>query len=290
VLNYGGRYEHYDYLEREALFSPKLAVTITPFFDTRITAAVAQQMLAPGAEEFLPPPARGIWLPPQRTFAAATPDRFRVERARSFDVGVEREFADTYVIGVRRFYQSVDDQLVTIFGIREAGANLGHYVVGSAGSMEADGWSVRVSSPAELRIRGTVDYSMTRASWPGSPEAELVAARAPSVRRLGSEEFHDVTTSFETDIPETGTRVFVLYRINTAFASPEPDAVRPGLDARFDVQVNQGLPFLPFRSQWEVLVGVRNLFREPGTEASVYDELLVVRPPKRIVGGLMVRF
>jgi hypothetical protein len=293
ALDYGGRYEHYDYLEREALFSPRVAVTITTLADTRVTAAVAQQMLAPGAEEFLPPPARGIWLPPQRTFAPATIDGFRVERARSLEVGLEREFADTYVIGVRRFYQSVDDQLVTVFGVRQAGgpgSDLGHYVVGSVGSLEADGWAVRLSSPTEKRVRGAVDYSVTRASWPGSPEGELVSVWAPSVRRLGAEEFHDVTTSFETDIPETATRVFVLYRINTAFARPEPDAVRPGLDARFDLQVNQALPFLPFGSQWEVLVGIRNLFHEPGSGGSAYDELLVVRPPKRIVGGLMVKF
>jgi hypothetical protein len=39
-----------------------------------------------------------------------------------------------------------------------------------------------------------------------------------------------------------------------------------------------------------MLVAVRNLFREEALEASVYDELLVMRPPKRIVGGVTVRF
>ena len=43
-------------------------------------------------------------------------------------------------------------------------------------------------------------------------------------------------------------------------------------------------------TEWEMLVAVRNLFREGALDASVYDELLVVRPPKRIVGGLTVRF
>jgi len=57
------------------------------------------------------------------------------------------------------------------------------------------------------------------------------------------------------------------------------------------VQVNQALPFLNFvTTEWEMLVAVRNLFRDPVSDGSVYDELLVVRPPKRIVGGLMVRF
>jgi hypothetical protein len=37
-------------------------------------------------------------------------------------------------------------------------------------------------------------------------------------------------------------------------------------------------------------VAVRNLFYEATPGASVYDEILVLRPPKRIVGGLTVRF
>ena len=89
----------------------------------------------------------------------------------------------------------------------------------------------------------------------------------------------------------TATRVVVLYKLNNAFASRRPRARRAGFDARFDLQVNQALPFMNFRtSQWEMLVGVRNLFHESLANASAYDELLVVRPPKRIVGGLTVKF
>ena len=48
---------------------------------------------------------------------------------------------------------------------------------------------------------------------------------------------------------------------------------------------------MPFGStRWEVLVGVRNLFRDPQGRRSVYDELLVVRPPKRVIGGVLVKF
>jgi hypothetical protein len=35
---------------------------------------------------------------------------------------------------------------------------------------------------------------------------------------------------------------------------------------------------------------VRNLFRADLIDSSVYDELLVVRPPKRVVGGVTVKF
>jgi hypothetical protein len=84
--------------------------------------------------------------------------------------------------------------------------------------------------------------------------------------------------------------VYAAYRLSTGFASPAAEADDAELDARFDVQVSQRLPFLAFtNAQWEVLFAVRNLFREFDAGA-FYDELLVVRPPKRIVGGLLVRF
>ena len=58
------------------------------------------------------------------------------------------------------------------------------------------------------------------------------------------------------------------------------------------MQVNQALPFMPFSStaRWEVLVGLRNLFRDPNDAGSIYDELLVVRPPKRVIGGVLDPF
>jgi hypothetical protein len=54
--------------------------------------------------------------------------------------------------------------------------------------------------------------------------------------------------------------------------------------------MNQALPVGFAGTRWELLVGVRNLFRDPTDPASVYDELLVVKPPLRLVGGFLVRF
>ena len=57
------------------------------------------------------------------------------------------------------------------------------------------------------------------------------------------------------------------------------------------MQVRQSLPFMDFsNAKWEMLVAVRNFFRETASDQSIYDELLVVRPPKRIVGGLTLKF
>jgi hypothetical protein len=60
---------------------------------------------------------------------------------------------------------------------------------------------------------------------------------------------------------------------------------------RFNVQVNQGLPFLQvMNANWEMVVAVTNLFRDDIGDSSVYDQLFVVDPPKRVLGGVTMRF
>jgi hypothetical protein len=272
--------------------SPRIGVTLTPARHTHVTANVAQRMIAPGAEEFLAPATVGPWLPPERTFAPLEGEDLRVERVRFLDLGVNHEFDGTYVLGVRRFQQRVDRQLTTLFGLPVNGGpqSPGHYFVASAGGVDAEGWGVSISTTPRQHVRGSVDYSITRARWVSRGDMAAIAVWAPTAIRPHQEDIHDVTTSLETELPQTSTRVFVLYKLNSAFAHNDP--TRPSFDYRFDVQVNQALPFMPFSdtARWEVLVGLRNLFRDPNDPGSVYDELLVVRPPKRVIGGFLIRF
>lgn len=288
-LDYGARYAHYDYIQDGSQLSPRLGFTIQPIAGTRLTALVTQRMVVPGAEEFLPRAITGPALPPERTFAPFDGADLRVERARGLDVLLEHQFGDAYVIGIRRFHQRVDDQLATMFRVAPEGSpeSVGHYYVGTAGSFDATGWGVRVSTPPSQRLRGAFDYSVARAEWTSRNAA--LGSLAPALLRPESEDIHDITTTLETDIPETATRFYVLYRVNTAFTR-STNLSRAGMDGRFDVQVNQALPFGVAGTQWEVLVGLRNLFRDANDPASIYDELLVVRPPKRIIGGFLVRF
>jgi hypothetical protein len=163
--------------------------------------------------------------------------------------------------------------------------------VANAGGLDAEGWGVRLQSAPSQRVRGSVDYSVTRAEWVSRGDMAAIAVWAPSAIRPRTEDVHDLTTSIETDVPHTATRVFLLYKINNAFARGG-DPTQTAVDYRFDVQVNQALPFMPFSSaaRWEVLVGLRNLFRDANNAGSIYDELLVVRPPKRVIGGVLIRF
>jgi hypothetical protein len=289
VLDYGARYARYGYLEDRGFMSPRFGFTVEPYKGTRFSTVVVQRMVAPGAEEFLPRAITGPALPPERTFAPFFGQEMRAERARLVDLQVEHDFDGAYVFAVRRFYQNVEDQLVTMFRVAPVGEprTVGHYFVANVGGFDASGWAFRMSSPPASRVRASVDYAVTKARWLSNDEA--IAVAAPALLRTETENVHDITTSVQADIAETATRFYVVYRISSAFTRSDP-ASRPGFDSRFDVQVNQALPFGVAGTKWEVLVGLRNLFRDPNEPASVYDELLVVRPPKRVVGGFLVRF
>ena len=290
-LAFGGQYATYGYIEENALFNPRLGFTVTPAEGTRVTVVASQEHVAPGAQEFLPPAHSELWLPPERTFAALSGGDLRPERTRHLDVSVEHDLTEHYVIGVRRFYQDVSDQMSTLFGVDAIGlAPTGHYDVARAGEVSSHGWVLTLRRDLGDRVTGWVDYTLAEAEWLQAGADPALATAAPGAIRPAHERFHDISGVIETEIPETDTRVSVRGRVSTAFARADLDEPI-GVDARFDVRVNQALPFSPFDgSRWEVLIAVRSLFFEPRDVASLFDELLVARSPRQVVGGLVVHF
>jgi len=293
-VGYGAKYARYDYLEDRGLWSPRASVAIRPSSGDSLTfrATASHREVAPGAEEFLPP-SIGPWLPPQRTFAHVSHGAFRPERHDQMEVAVERTWPGSILVGVRAFRQRVQDQVVTLFGIAIADvpASVGHYEVGSAGDYDATGWGVSVSRVVGEHVRAAVDYTQANAEWRRwSSDHEVLGAKALSVLRR-DDRVHDVTATVESIVTPTDTRLFVLYKVSTALDTTGSLGSVAGANTRFDVQVNQSLPFLNFSSaRWEMLVAVSNLFKEDWAETSVYDELFVIRPPKRVLGGVTVRF
>jgi len=293
AVGYGATYARYDYMEGPAQFSPALSATFSLTPSWRLRASASRWLSAPGAEEFIPPTS-AEYLPPQRTFSPLSKDGMRTQELQNYEFAVERVMNGA-TIAVRGFEQHIDDQTVTVFGLRRGdAASLGHYYVGAAGDANVRGVGVTFTHALAENIRGSVDYSLATANWTdrAAPDEYAVLTRwIPSAVRPASERIHDVTTSLETEIPYSATRVVVLYKLNNAFAAPDLTSATPAFGARFDLQVNQSLPFMNFRaSRWEMLVGVRNLFHESLANSSAYDELLVVRPPKRLVGGLTIKF
>jgi hypothetical protein len=298
TLTYGGRFAHYDYLENGTLLSPRAAITLSPVDHFRVSGLVSRRALAPGAEEFMPRMDSAVWLPPQRTFSSLT-GPFEAEHTNHVEVEVERDLAAA-TVSVRAFRQHVSDQLVTVFGLDMPGspsASLGHYLIGNAGDFDATGLCAGFRTAVAGRVHGSVEYAISRARWANPDDLGVALLMMPAMSRTEPDHIHDLSTTVETDVPETATRVLVVYRLSNAFARPltGPDSA-PGdsssnVDTRFDVQVHQSLPFLDFGSaKWEALVAVRNFFRDAAVDSSVYDELLVVRPPKRVVGGITLKF
>jgi hypothetical protein len=272
-----------------------VAVTIAPVRGStfRLHGSASRREVAPGAEEFLPP-STGLWLPPERTFSSLTPyGSLSAERIDHVEISAERQWVGDFCIGLRAFRENVDDQIVTMFGAvpNRREANISHYYVASAGDFDAVGWGLSISRNVGEGVRASIDYTQTDSDWVGaSPERARITRVSASAARTASERIHDLTASVESDVAPTATRILVVYKINSAFASPDqtPNGTP---SARFNVQVNQALPFLNFaNAHWEMLVAVRNLFSDDFQNGSVYDELLVIRPPKRVMGGLTVRF
>jgi hypothetical protein len=296
TLEYGVQYARYDYLEGRGLVSPRAELTIKPAPRLRLNALATRSALAPGAEEFLAPSSATIWLPPQRTFSSlSTSHLFEAERTTHAELGIEADLGRS-TIGARAFRQRVNDQLVTIFGADVPGqpaASLGHYFVGNSGDANAIGYAATFRAAVADRVHGSLEYATADAQLSGPADLAYLILWAPSAAKRASERIHDLTVSVETAVPETATRILVLYRVGNGFAGPARDLVadRSMVDSRFDVQVHQSLPFMNFSSaRWEMLVAVRNFFREDGREQSVYDERLVIHPPKRVVGGVSLRF
>ena len=295
-VGYGAELARYGYLEDGRLFSPRADVTISPITGTRVRASASRNRIAPGGEQFLPP-LEGAWLPPERTYTSLSGlENLQAESVRHVEVGVEHEIGERSVVGLRRFSQEVDDQLMALFApgayapLDPLPASGGHYYLAGAGRVDVDGWGVTFDHELEERLRGSIDYRLVRSEWTGS--GPLYGAGGVAQRLRGNMDyFQDVAATLRAEIPETSTRVVARCRFSTAFARLTADGMRSGLDTRFDVQVTQTLPFAPLEgSSWELLVALRSLFHEPSLGASIYDELLVVDPPTQLVGGLVVHF
>lgn len=294
----GIRADRYDYVSQRNFFSPRLGVRVAVLPRTYLTARGSSAVVAPGMDAFLPPTTSGPWLPPDRTFASLVPGAaLTPERVHQFEVGAMREFgpiSHTRTLSAQWFYEHTDNQLSTLFGL-DASRGVGHYYVATAGDVTLQGVRVGASGWFTSRVEASVNYSLGHATWVYGPQAQAIANVSPSGLRPMHERLHDVTSTLRARIPETDTSIQVAYRVNSAFSRPDAHGIEPMFDGRFDVQLRQALPYQPIRGgKIEVLVSMNNLFRDPADAGafggSFYDELLSVRAPRRVLGGVQVRF
>ncbi len=173
TFEYGGRYAHYDYLEERALLQPARQR------DRRAAARYPRPRRASRSVGSRPAPKnscrrarrdRGCRRSARsrRSAGRAMLDAFRVERARSLDIAIEREFDGAYVFGVRRFYQTRRRSARhAVRPERAAGAALGRALLrrerrcGRRRTGGRSGWAPLSTG----RVRGSLEYSRTSAHW-----------------------------------------------------------------------------------------------------------------------------
>ena len=294
-VTYGLRVDRYDYLNDTDLTSGRLGVRITLLPGTTLTASASQRMIAPGGDEFLPPPTEGVWIPPERTFSTLVPgSTMNAEQVRRYEVEMARAIGPSSLgasIAVRRFRENTNSQIATVFGTCKSVDDAGHYFVSTPGDIDLDGWTFHLSGHPVPRVSGTVEYSVTDAHRRLDNEAFTLARVVPSMLRQNRERLHDLMASVDATLPETSTHVSLVMRLNNGYSRIGRTSRVPMADGRFDFEVRQALPFEPVRGgRVEVMLAVRNLFKDLSEAASIYDELLTVAPPVRIMGGIQMKF
>ncbi len=180
------------------------------------------------------------------------------------------------------FQENANDQLVRTFLEEEMGGGAGHFLVANLGNFRTRGVGVALAQTLGP-MEGSVGYTFGQVFGPAVAET---MDSAP--------EIHDVTTTVGTSFDSTQTRLQATYRLiyHPGLTPAVPSsASRSNVDSRFSVQVFQLLPFVEWNgTQWELMVAVRNLFYDDIERASILDELSVVDAPRRVLGGVTVRF
>ena len=291
-FDYGGRYARYDYLSDPGQFSPHASLTLEPRKGTRLTTSSRRRC-------WLRVP-RSSWRPALQAPGFRPSGRFRRSpevSCRSNGRGLSTCFWNTssrtptwLACAASSRPLATSQSQFSESTRRLARRSVGHYYVASAGDVDADGWGFRFGTAPDKRVRTSVEYSIVRGDW--ESRGDLGGARpwVASLARPELESIHDLTASFATDIPVTATRVFVLYKVNTGFARARTHLTDAGTDGRFDVQLNQALPFGLGSTNgrcWSAsgTCSAIRMSRHRSTTSSSSSVL-----PKRVVGGFLVRF
>jgi len=273
----GLRQTYVGFVQDRNHIDPSLGLELKPLRSTRFFATAEQRTLVPGGDLLT---LSTLATAPAIVYAAL-PSDLRAERMVRFELGADRSFGGT-LLGVRLFEEESADRLVNAFFEHDSLRKLRIFNAGAAG---VHGASVDMTREFGRSLRGSLAYSFGRIQR-DTPLA-FASARFPS-GFSGDGEFHDIVGRVEARMDPTDTRLVAYYRLNVMRARGEESRLR---NSRFDVQVSQGLPFISAltRADWELLVAVRNLFYE-AADAGILDELAVVDPPTRVIGGISVRF
>jgi len=307
-LGAGLTYHHYSYLDRNGYAAPRLdvAVVLDDASDTLLRGLFDYRVLAPGGED-LGLLARMV----SADFMSSAdlgPRDLTAETTIRYQMSVERSLGDRGAVELRVFQEDVSDPLLKAYLKGPAGAagnaaGPGHYLVTNQGDLRARGVGMVVTRDFG-DVAGSVGYRFG--------VARALAEDVGAFESGHNRNIHDFTTSVRTEIEQTRTRVLAVCRLSVhpsmapslvglagpvgmpgapELATTGVDPDRTDLDARFNVQIHQVLPFIGWNStEWEFVLAVRNLFYEDLEAISLIDEMSVVDSPARVMGGVKVQF
>jgi hypothetical protein len=283
AVTFGGRFSYIGFLRESNPVDPSLHIEFTPDQDSRLFVSVSSHTVVPGGDLL----ALSTLGPAPALSFARMAEELRPERARRVDLGVQEALGLSW-FRAHTFYEGVRDQLANSFG----GAPSSHSLsIFNAGRVSARGLGVTLGRRFGDALSGSVSYTYGH-SWRAAPLASTESRPVPGILTYRDAGFHDVVARLEAAIDDSDTRLVAFYRFNSllpgAEGRGEPSPVR---STRFDVQLSQGLPFLGAltHADWDFLLAVRNLYYE-ADEGATLDELAVLNPPRRLLGGISVRF
>jgi hypothetical protein len=274
----GARYSYIGFVADANHINPSASFEARDDDGTRLRGTFAVHTVAPGGDLLT---VSSLAAAPDMVFALVD-EELRPERVTRFGFELERPMGRTS-IGVHAFYERADDPLLNIAGVGEDGRTLR---ILNAPRLDSSGGGFSVTHRLSPAIQGSVSYTYGRSRRDGGRPGPAFGLL--DFERAG---FHDVVARLDTFLRLTDTRLVAFYRLNSLSPDDGAGDQSTSVNRRFDFQLTQGLPFLAEMTQadWELLVAYRNLFYEE-YEGAILDEVAVVNPPKRIMGGIAIRF
>jgi hypothetical protein len=281
----GARFNYVGFLADRTQMSPTASLEWRPYRHTRLKVESSARTLTPGGDLFT---LSTLQSAPAMTLAVMSDD-LRPERITRHELTLERSLGGATLSGFV-FREGVRDRLVNL--VADGPSHSLHILNGRGVVVHGSG--VRLGRRIGESFNGSLTYTFGH-SRPGAlgktrpSPATLLEADYGLPLSMSEADFHDFVGRFETFLDWTDTRFVAYYRINTQ--SPEADGLRSRTSTRYEVQLAQNIPFLRSmtRAEWELLLAVRNLFYET-TEGATLDEMAVLNPPRRVLGGISVRF
>ncbi|HSB61051.1 MAG TPA: TonB-dependent receptor [Vicinamibacteria bacterium] len=280
----GTRYSYFGFLDDANHLDGMLSVEVETAPGTTVRGSAASRTLAPGGD-LLTLSTRDS--SPLIAYAAIV-DHLQAPRTTRYDLAVDRSVGPT-TLSARALYEDTTHQIVNVFEPYPSTRSLHMFNVGP---LAARGVGVSLARDFGDAVSGSISYTYGLARRRGLIFGDGLLGGQPAGASFRKADFHDVEARVETFFDLTDTRVQAFCRINTLNPSSDgPGGNSAVTNTRFDIQLTQGLPFLQplTRADWEVLVAFRNLYYEPG-EGGLFDEIVVLHPPRRVVGGIAVRF